>query len=218
MLELDEKPILERSLEIAEQLPLKRWTVVVGYQSKQISEYINSRVSSAPKRFVRQNEQSGIVHAMRIALHLLDDDILLNLGDEFLVNDRLGEMVEYFSSNNVDFVCGVIENSLEEKIRKAYSIQCNPHTGFITSAKEKPTVPYNSMLGTGYCIFSKEILPYLNEVTINLVRNQYELCDFITLLVKKGKRGVCIPIGDDLINVNTYEELNYLRRIGGQKA
>ena len=216
MIKINGVPILEHSLKIAEKLPISKWNIVIGYQSEQVVSYIENRINPVSVRFVHQVEQKGIVHAMQISSNLLDDDILLNLGDEFLINSHVDKMINFFHDNNVDFICGIIEGSSFEKISKAFSIKCNPKSGYIVEVKEKPITPYNNILGTGYCIFGKETLPYLERVPINSARNQYELCDFIKLLIEKGKNGVCFPVGDDLINVNTYEDLYYLKMLEGQ--
>lgn len=203
-------PIIHYSLKIAEKLPITKVIIVVGYQSKKVIEYINSHTWPFPIEFVYQNEQKGIVHAMQIAFPLINEDILLNLGDEILIKSNINSMIESFYNSRPDFICGVMHNCSVEEIQKAYSITLNEN-GKITKVFEKPQFMQNSMCGTGYCIFKYDVLKYLHKVPLNITRNQYELCDYINLLIQKNKIGYSYNVGEKLININTIHDLNTVK-------
>ena len=200
-------PIIHHSLKVAERLPITKVIIVVGYQSKKVIEYISSYTWPFPIEFVYQNEQKGIVHAMQVALPLINESILLNLGDEILIKGNINSMIENFYNNKPDFICGVMCNSNFKEIQKAYSIVLNEN-GKITKVFEKPQYLQNSMCGTGYCIFKYDVLKHLHKVPLNINRNQYELCDYINLLIQKGKIGYPYDVGGKLININTIHDLN----------
>lgn len=212
LLQVNNFPIIYYSLKIAENLPITKVIIVVGYQAKKVIEYINSNIWPFPIEFIYQNEQKGIVHAMQMALPQINEDILLNLGDEILINNNINSMIESFQKNKPDFICGIMHNCSVTEIQKAYSIKLNDH-GRITKVVEKPELPENSMCGTGYCIFNYRVLRYLYEVPLNIVRNQYELCDYINLLIKKNKIGYSHDIGEKLININTIQDLTTIKNI-----
>lgn len=210
LLIVNDFPIIYYSLKIAETLPITKAIIVVGYQAEKVIEYINLGTWPFPIEFVFQNEQKGIVHAMQKAFPLLNEDVLLNLSDEILIKGNINSMIDSFYKDKPDFICGVMHNCSVKKIQKAYSITLN-EDGKITKVLEKPEFPQNSICGTGYCIFKHDILKYLHSVPLNVIRNQYELCDYINLLIQKNKTGYPYNVGEELININTIDDLNIIK-------
>lgn len=201
-------PIVYYSLDIVSKLPISKAVIVVGYKAKKVIEYITAYKLPFPIQFVYQYEQKGIVHAMNTALPLIDEDILLNLGDEILINSKIDSMIQNFYRKNVDFMCGIKDKYELEEIAKAYSVSVD-ESNKIIEVCEKPNNPQNGLCGTGYCLFKYETLRFLKEVPVNKLRNQYELCDFINILIHHQKTGYPFIIGDNLININTINDLEY---------
>lgn len=210
LLMVNEFPIIYYSLKIAEKLHVSKVVIVVGYQAEKIIKYVNTHAWPFSIEFVCQCEQKGIVHAMYTALPVIQEDILLNLGDEILINSKISSMIKDFYKNKADFMCGVMYKCSVEEIQKAYSITLDID-GKISSVIEKPQHFPNDMCGTGYCIFKFETLQFLHNVPINRTRNQYELCDFINLLIKKNKTGYPYDVGEKLVNINTIHDLNFIK-------
>lgn len=204
-------PIIYYSLKKAEESSVTKAIVVIGYQAAKVKASILQQKWSFPIQFVYQEEQKGIVHAMQKAFPLIntDEDILLNLGDEILIRSNIPDMIKDFYKYGSDFVCGAIYNCNIRQIQKAYSITLNSRNQ-ITKVLEKPVISDNGICGTGYCIFKYKTLKYLSSVPLNTVRNQYELCDFINILIKHGNIGYAYKVGQNLINVNTIQDLNFI--------
>lgn len=206
-------PIIYYSLKKARELSITKAIIVVGYQADKVKACILQETWPFPIQFVYQEEQMGIVHAMQKSLPLIDinEDILLNLGDEILIGSNVSNMISDFYKYSPDFVCGAIYNCNIQQIQKAYSITLDSKN-HITKVFEKPLDSDNGICGTGYCIFKYETLKYLANVPLNSIRNQYELCDFINILIRHNSFGYVYKVGQKLVNINIIQDLDLIRQ------
>lgn len=192
--------------------------VVVGYNAEAIVEYLGGGVIAAdiesapnkieaakgeykgiPVRFVYQKERLGIAHAMRTAVDKINDDYILCLADEILFESKLDMMVEYFHSHKLGVLCGVIIDGEDFSMKPiAYEVDGER----ITIVTEKPGEYHNAIRGVGECIFAKDTLKYLNELKPNEKRHEYEMGDFIQLLVNSGFDAETYEIAKGYKNIN----------------
>jgi len=174
--------------------------VVVGHNAQSVMDYIGNSYKGIPVRFAYQAERKGIAHAVMTAKDLLNDDFIMCLADELLFNPRLEKMVEAFSKEKVGCMCSVVVDGDDFSMKPiAYDVD---EQGNVKKITEKPTAYVNDYRGIGECIFSHETLDYLADLQPNPLRNEYEMGDWMTLILNKGDGIKAFDLADAYCNVN----------------
>lgn len=189
--------------------------VVVGYNASAIIEYIGEVYKGVPVKYVFQNELKGIAHAMLMARTELDDDVVMCLADEVLLNPRLPQMMREFETKKLDCVCGVVVDGTDFSFKPiAYEI----HDDWsISTVTEKPKAYRNDLRGVGECIFSKRSLELLSLVKPNKVRGEYEMGDWIELIINSFGNVKAFDIADAYVNVNYASDIAAANKMLGSK-
>ncbi len=203
--------LLYYNVRLAEDIHADKTIVVVGYKKEEIISYINKNFSKQNITICVQECQDGIVGALRVCQKEISDDFLLCLGDEYLLSPQIFQMYTFWSQNTCDILCGIIPNKPFSDIKRTYALKLEGEC--VTQVIEKPTQPFNSLLGTGYCMFSHKLLSYLSDVPLNSVRNQYELCDWIQIAINNGYICKTFPVGTDAFNINSTDDYRIIESI-----
>ena len=135
----------------------------------------------------------------------------MTLGDELLWKPNLTEMVENFSKTGVDGLCGVLPGKSLTEIRNNYSVHITQE-GLIDQLVEKPTVPFNDLMGLGYCIMQTSTLPYAMETPVSPERQQREFCDWLLLCIQQGLHFRPFRAGQGVVNLNSVQDLEELEK------
>ena len=208
--EVNKKHIIDYSLDLlserVEGVPIcSEIVVVVGYHAEAIKEYIGSTYRDVPVKYAYQSERKGIAHAVKTARELLDDDFIMCLADEILFNPRLRKMVEAFYQHQADCACGVVIEGEDFSMKPiAYSVDGD---GVVHGVTEKPNKYENDIRGIGECIFSRSCLDYLDELKPNPIRGEFEMGDWIRLIIEDGKRVEVFELADGYCNINSVKDI-----------
>ncbi len=194
-------PLLYYNVKLSETIHASKTILVVGYKREEVISYISNNFSDQNISICVQECQDGIVGALRACEKEISDDFLLCLGDEYLLNPKISQMYIFWSQNACDVLCGIIPNKPFSEIKRTYALRLEDN--YVKQVIEKPTQPFNDLLGTGYCMFSHKLLRYLSDVPLDPIRNQYELCDWIQIAINKGHICKTFPIGTDAFNINS---------------
>lgn len=143
-------------------------TVVTGYDSEQTVAEVGN--SFPQVNFLHSD--NGVVNAFKDAIEFVDDCVITCFGDELAINNNMEGMIDYYNHHdralfNTGPLLGVIgacTNAPIERIKKCFSLQFS-NDGGIRKIVEKPTKIINNWHGTGYGIFKKEIVKYINKQT-----------------------------------------------------
>ncbi len=181
--------------------------VVVGHNAEAVMEYIGSNYNGVPIEYVFQNERKGIGHAILTAKDVINDDFILCLADEILFNSRLPQMIEQFKDGNSSVLCGVVIDE-EDFSMKPIAYDMDDTGKIIQIVREKPDNYGNAYRGIGECIFKKDTLIFLDELQPNPKRGEYEMGDFIQLVINKGYVAEVFDIADGYMNVNYAKDLD----------
>jgi len=213
MLELFGKPILDYNLENAAKTSARELVLVVGHGSRDIMERYGDEFMGKPITYVLQEELLGLVHAMECATDAIDgDDFLLFLGDEVLTHPRHDLMIKQFVSDLPFGLCGVCSEPELAKIERTYSIfEDSDHR--IYRMIEKPRKPMRPIKGTGNCVFSNEMLSFVERTPINPTRGQKELPDLVQCAIDENNIVKSFRICDEYTNVNSEDDLVEANRI-----
>jgi NDP-sugar pyrophosphorylase family protein len=214
MVEIMNKPLIGYSLDCAVQNNVSEIVIVVGYKKEDIMSAFGNKYKEKPIKYVIQEEQKGLVHAIECAKEAIGkEDFMLLLGDELMVGSRHSEMIKKYYDKGLFAVCGVLRVDDESLIEKTYAIQ--EKEGRITDLIEKPDIEKikdkglmaRNVMGTGNCIFSHEIFDYIPKTPINQKRGEKELPDLIKCAINDGRIVEAVFICDKYFNINIKEEI-----------
>jgi len=207
------KPLIEHALERMAETEILEIVIVVGYKAEDIINHYGISFRDRRIRYVIQEEQKGLVHAIDCAGDRLEgEDFMLMLGDEVMANARGKEMLKLFESDDSVFgICGILEVQDLEQIRRTYALVKDDQDR-IFRLIEKPTRPFNHFQGTGNCIFKNQILNYIEMTPIHHERNEKELPDLIQCCIDEGQTVKAFPVCDQYVNINSFEDLMMAER------
>lgn len=210
MLEIAGVPLIEYSLRsISDLSQIDEIITVVGYRADDIIKRYGNAYNGKGIKYVIQDEQKGLVHAIECAKHVIGtSDFMLMLGDEFMIKPCHTEFIEEFQKSKAFALCGVVLVKDRTIIKKTYAV-ITLENGRIARLIEKPNNPvFNHMMGTGNCIFKNAVFGYISMTPINQNRQEKELPDLIQCIIDDG--GVVKPfvICNEYINVNDSGELD----------
>ena len=213
MIQVAGKPLLYHNLLQCKQAypQFSEILIVVGYHKEQIMSYFGEDFMGIPIRYIHQHNLDGIAGAVSTATSfLIKEPFLLTLGDMFLTNSRLNKMVERFNKFHPDGLCGVVVDKPLEEMQDNYTLSFD-ESGRINYLIDKPKLPFNNYMGTGYFIFSPKTLEYVDKTPISPVNQQRGICDWIMLCVNAGLNFYPELVGDDAININDVKQLNRIQ-------
>jgi dTDP-glucose pyrophosphorylase len=208
MVSLMGKPLIEYNLERIAGQNISEIIIVVGYKAEDIINYYGISFKNKRIRYVIQQEQKGLVHAIECAGAILEgEDFFLILGDEVMVGSKQKEMIRFFEEDdNLFGVCGILEVDVPDQIRRTYSIITDDQNR-IFRLIEKPSHPINMFQGTGHCIFNNRILEYIDITPIHHKRQEKELPDLIQSCIDDGRIVKSFLICDHYTNINSKNDL-----------
>lgn len=199
------KCLLEYNLEMFKHLDVSEIILVVGHNAENIQKYVGTNYNKIPVIYVMQHELLGVAHALKIASPYIHEDFIMCLTDELFIHPNVENMWKFFSANNVDCLCGVVKD-YTENIKKAYTIDISK-TGEVLQLIEKPAQIFNQWKGTGCCSMKQTMLPILETLLPNKIRNEYEMGDWIQAAINAGLTCKIYPIADQNFNINTPNDI-----------
>lgn len=208
MVEVDGRPVIEYSLECASNTDIDEIVVVVGFKAEDIINTYGTSYGNKRIKYVVQQEQKGLVHAIECADAILNgDDFLLLLGDEVMVNPRHAQLINEFKKDEAFAICGVLKVTEKDLIKRTYAV-VHDSNNIIYRLIEKPRNPLNSNMGTGDCVFKNEILSYIQYTPTHHERQEKELPDLIQCAIDDGKIVKTFEICEKYTNVNTRDDVS----------
>ena len=209
-----DKPLLQYVLDALDFIDKKDIIIVVGYKK----EDVISAYGDYP--YAVQHEQLGTGHAVMAAKDLLsgfDGAVLVCCGDMPLIRKETYEaLFETFEKENSD--CTVLSGVMDDPGSYGRIIR-DENGGFlkITEAKDctEEELKVNEV-NSGLYIFSAEkLLASLNKLSNDNAQAEYYLTDVPEIILSSGGSvSICRrDLGDELIGVNTVEQLRQVESI-----
>jgi glucose-1-phosphate thymidylyltransferase len=182
------KPILGHILDKVIAEGVTDATIVVGHMSEKIREYVTSAFPRFRVRFVEQEEQLGLGHAIYIARHSLQSDpVLIILGDTIFDVDLRPVFRKGVTSLGVKHV--------EDPRRFGVA---EMKDGAISRLVEKPENPTSNLVVVGlyYIANTPLLLSCLNDVVTRDIRTkeEYQLTDVLQMMIDRGERMEVFPV------------------------
>jgi dTDP-glucose pyrophosphorylase len=214
MLKFNGKPLIQYSLDAARAGQIDEIIILVGYRAEDFINTYGINYKDMRIRYVIQQKQKGLVHAIgQCQEYLEDDDFMLFLGDEIFIDSNPMKMIEEFKREGLFGICGVTKVEDLSQIKKTYAVIYNQDTHDIYRLIEKPRNPINSLMGTGNCIFKNDIVKYIPYTPINQSRHEKELPDLIQCAIDDGKPVKLFQINSQYININTRDEIKQAEQL-----
>ncbi len=152
MLSIAGKPILQYVVEALAQNGIRRIVIVVGYQRKQIFDYVG-----AGERFgvdivyITQERQLGTAHALAQAKDVVEDEFLILPGDNLIEADTITQFVAVKPS-------AVLVKKVANAAR--YGV-VTIDGGMVKDIVEKPKEAKDNIINTGIYAFTPEIFDFI---------------------------------------------------------
>ena len=205
------KRLIEYALENLYLMQVEKIYIVVGEHKNEVVEVVGDNYRGIPIAYVIQSKPIGLINAVSKVLPFCDTGAVVQLSDEIFINLNTN-LIKSFQNQNADFLCGIIHEPEQERIKENYSLLTD-ETGFIIRTREKPTQIINDLKGTGFCIFNKECMDVLKRTYSESENMPNDLCDFMNLLVWEGKKGKSFEVAEVEININTKSDLDYATEV-----
>lgn len=208
LVKVNQKHLIEYSLNNLIALNIKKAYIVVGKQGGLIKEIIGLSYHGISITYICQEEPVGLINALVRAARFIEEaeDVVLQLADEFFVNLKTQLIQETVSTTCYDFYCGITCEDDPLKIKQNYSVELD-EKGLIMKCCEKPAFVSNRIKGTGLCIFRSNAIRLLKEVYNERLNEPKDLCDYMNYLVSESKNGSALCVADKEFNINTSFDL-----------
>ena len=199
---INNKHLLEYSLDNLIELGATKAYIVVGKQGNLIKDAFGNEYKGLKLQYVCQKEQNGLMNAFVEALNVMDcdDTVILQLSDEIFIDLKFEEIKKALQKD-FDFYCGITFEDDAQKIKNNFSVEADNESRLIKCI-EKPQVVKNNIKGTGFTIFSAEMLNIIKAHT-----ELRDLCDAFNYLTENGYKGLTLNIAEKEFNINTLEDL-----------
>jgi UDP-N-acetylglucosamine diphosphorylase/glucosamine-1-phosphate N-acetyltransferase len=208
------RPLLHYVLDGLSFLNDEDIILVVGYKK----EHVLARFGQYPHAV--QEEQLGTGHAVMAAAPLLEGfpgAVLVCCGDMPLITrDTYRALIEtHFATESA---CTILSSDTKEPLPFGRIIR-DEEGAFRKIVEDKDCTPEEKAvteLNAGVYVFQAELLlPALGKLRNTNAQGEYYLTDVPELLLKQGEKvGVCCrPLGEEIIGVNTLEQLHEVEQI-----
>jgi len=214
MREASGKPILSYVLKALSFIEKQDTILVVGYKKESVLEYFKDY------KYAVQHEQLGTGHAIMAAKEELkthNGAVLICYGDMPVMRRETYENLikTHFEQKND---CTILTGTT--KLPMAFGrIVREPDGAFERVVEQKDATPEELKireLNSGVYVFdTKKMLSALNELKNNNSQGEYYATDLPAIMKSKGEKiGILMEnLGDDIIGVNTQEELEIVEEI-----
>lgn len=170
MVEVDGKPLMEHSLDYADEMGVDHLHLVVGYLKEQIINNYGDSYNGIPISYHTQESQDGLAHAVRQVDAEFDEHFLLLLSD-----------VVYGDFPTTDLPTdktALVTETVPIEEAHEYGVCETNKDGEITNLIEKPENPPTNQILAGSYILPPEIFNYCHSIEPS-DRGEYEITDAI---------------------------------------
>lgn len=208
MREACQRPLLRYVLDAISFIAPADTAIVAGYKKEDV-------IAAFPEyTFAIQAEQLGTGHAVMSAEAFLKDftgSVLICYGDMPLLTRATYEtLIKTHLDEQSD--CTILSSISEETLPYGRIVRGSDGS-FVKIVEDRDCTAEEKAireLNTGLYVFNTaKLLPALSKLKNNNTQNEYYLTDVPEILLAEGaKVGICmLPLGDEIIGVNTVEQL-----------
>lgn len=177
LVEVDNTPLVEYSLEYGIDTGVTEFHLVVGYKQHQIKNHIGDSYQGIPVEYHTQETPEGLAHAVAQVDTDIESHFLLLLSD-VIYGEFPSDSLETDSMSIMTDTVPLTEAS-EYGVCKVNS------NGDITGLVEKPESPPSNKILAGSYVLPPEIMEYCETIEPS-DRGEYEITDAINLYIEES--------------------------------
>jgi UDP-N-acetylglucosamine diphosphorylase / glucose-1-phosphate thymidylyltransferase / UDP-N-acetylgalactosamine diphosphorylase / glucosamine-1-phosphate N-acetyltransferase / galactosamine-1-phosphate N-acetyltransferase len=209
MLKVNNKPLLERNIEIMrDKLKIKTIYVVVGYLSRYITRYFGDGSRFGVKiKYIKDRDMKGLAHATYLLREHIKEPFVMILGDELYKDSNHEDILKVIKGKNKFIAfCGVNKTNNVEKIKNNYAVELKEEK--IRRLIEKPKIIPNNLLGCGTYVLSPAIFKFIYRLQRIKRTRRVDWTSVLDMVVKKTGEIYPFYLKGNYVNVNTIDDIN----------
>ncbi len=180
-LKVANKPIIRYAIDNLNEAGITDIGLIVSDETRLDIEEAVGELPGITLHYIRQDEQLGIAHAVRMARSwLAGDDFCLYLGDN-LFGNGVQRYVNSFRENECDGLIALVRVPNPRE----FGVAVIDKTGKIERLVEKPDVPPSDLAVAGVYCFKNKVLDVIDGLQPSR-RGEYEITDAIVGLMNTG--------------------------------
>ena len=205
------KPLLTHVFEALQQCSLEEIVVIIGHRGAQITDHYGTSFRGTPLRYVTQDEQLGLAHALLQAEPFVETDFVSLNGDNVLCAD-LEALKTRHEESGASATCFVERVTRERAgIGGVFELADDRIVGLV----EKPPEPPSRLVPRGCWMFSTHIFDACRRVT-PAHTGEYELSAAVDLLLAAGRQVEPVSLDGWCVNVNTPDDCAAVSKLCGE--
>ena len=159
-------PIIERQIQELKKVGVKKLYILIGYQMKELSDYLGEAKNGIRIQYIVQEEQKGTGHAVNQAKNIIKGNFYCINGDLIVDSKNLERLKE--KENNLTMMVTNVKDGSNFGV-----IESN--NGRLISINEKG-ISGKSTINAGVFLFNEKIFDAINNIEKS-IRGEYELTD-----------------------------------------
>jgi NDP-sugar pyrophosphorylase family protein len=205
LLPIGNKPLLQHQIEMARELGVREFLIVIGHLGHQIAQTLGDGKHLGVKiHYVEQTQALGIAHALGKLESYIREPVLLFLGDIFFVTDDLAAMQRTLVERKASAVLAVKVEKDPTAIQRNFTVLFNDDSS-VRRVIEKPRHSTTEIKGCGLYLFDVNVFDAIRRTPRTAMRDEYEITDTIQIMVDDGSPVYCENVVKWDINL-TYPE------------
>ncbi len=195
LIEVAGRPVLDHILRNLAESKIDELVLIVGPMKKLVKEWAEKLYGDRfALRYVKQDKQLGLGHAIYCAKDFLEGNVLITLGDE-IFSRSYSSIIVSMGSNNADAAIGI----KEVDDHRHYGMIRVDKDNIVTEMVEKP-LEFDGRLaiaGVYYLSEASQLKKALEQTMKKRgVGGEYQLTDALQLMVEGGIRFSTISVGE----------------------
>ena len=159
-------PIIERQIQELKKVGVKKLYILIGYQMKELSDYLGKTKSGIDIEYIIQEEQKGTGHAVNQAKNIIQGNFYCINGDLIIDSENLERLKE--NENNLTMMVTNVKDGSNFGVIKSMN-------GRLVSINEKG-ISGKSRINAGLFLFNEKIFDAIDNIEKS-IRGEYELTD-----------------------------------------
>ncbi len=188
MLPLGDTTILGNIFKVFKSSGIEKISIIVGYKSEIIEDYIRNCNYEIDINFIEQKERLGTGHALMIASEYVNSDFICVYGDLLFKEELIESLLSKFKTSDSIAIMALTKSDTPEFFGSVL-VDGDEVAGIF----EKSDNPPSNLINTGIYCFKKEAFSYINKTKIS-PRGEYELTDSLKMMIESGNKVRWIPL------------------------
>ena len=159
-------PIIERQIQELKKVGVKKLYILIGYQMKELSDYLGKTKFGIDIEYIIQEEQKGTGHAVNQAKNIIQGNFYCINGDLIIDSENLERLKE--KENSLTMMVTNVKDGSNFGVIESMN-------GRLVSINEKG-ISGKSTINAGLFLFNEKIFDAIDNIEKS-IRGEYELTD-----------------------------------------